>query len=206
MKYTDIAWDFDGTLFDSYPNCVRAFCEMLESYGHQEDPEEVKQKMIVTVRYAREFYGQKYGLDPNEMRLRYMECEGFRPDLVKPYPGAAKVLKVIKDSGRRNFLYTNRGHDALPYLEAYDLMQYFDGYITGVEMEEYKPDPSGAFLMRDRYGIEPGKLLMVGDRDVDFLAVKPAGFDGCFFNSNHTEVPDCADFCINELEDVLAYL
>ena len=25
MKYTDIAWDFDGTLFDSYPNCVRAF-------------------------------------------------------------------------------------------------------------------------------------------------------------------------------------
>ncbi|MBQ8812995.1 MAG: HAD-IA family hydrolase [Lachnospiraceae bacterium] len=206
MKYTDIAWDFDGTLFDSYPNCVRAFCDMLKSYGYDEDPEEVRKKMVVTIRYAREYYAAQYDLDMEEMGRRYKEMEGFRPDIVKPYPEVEQVLRTIKESGRRNFLYTNRNHDAIRYLEAYDLTKYFDGFMTDEEMPKYKPDPSGAFLLRDQYGIAPGKLLMVGDRDVDILSVKPAGFDGCFFNTNNLEIPECADFCIDSPGELLNHL
>ncbi len=206
MKYTDIAWDFDGTLFDSYPNCVRAFGEMLKSFGYEETEEAMKEKMIVTLRNAMSFFSEKYGLEVQEMRRRYKEIEGFRPDLVRPYPEVPEILRKIKESGRRNHLYTNRNHDAIRYLDAYHLTEYFDGLITSEEQEKMKPDPSGIFLLKERYQIEPGKLLMIGDRVLDMVPVKPAGFDGCFYNTSHLPVPECADMTLDSLENLMEYL
>lgn len=206
MKYTDVAWDFDGTLFDSYPNCVRAFREMLNSFGVDEEPETIRREVVVTLGHAMRLFGAKYGLNVEEMWVRYRKDEGFRPDVIKPYPEVSAVLKQIKESGRRNHLYTNRNIDAVRYLDAYDLTRYFDGLITIEETGVAKPDPKGAFLLRDRYGIEPGKLLMVGDRELDLTAVIPAGFDGCFYNTNRLPVPECTAFTVDHLGELLKHL
>lgn len=197
MKYTDIAWDFDGTLFDSYPSCVREFSELLKSYGYEESDEAIMDQLVITSRHAKAFFAAKYHLDLGELNRRYKGFSSFRPEEVKPFPGIEEVLKSIKESGRRNHLYTNRDHSAIEYLEHCGLTRYFDGFITGEEMEKLKPDPSGAFLMRDMYHIAPGKLLMVGDRTSDIDSVKPAGFDGCFYNTNNTEIPENADYALD---------
>ena len=206
MRYTDIAWDFDGTLFDSYPSCVREFSELLKSYGYEETDEAIMEKMVITSRHAREFFAAKYGLNSDELKKKYKGFNSFRPEEVKPYPGVEEILKKIKESGRRNILFTNRNHTAVDYLDHYDLTKYFDGIVTQNEMTVLKPDPSGAFLMRDKFNIAPGKLLMVGDRTADIDSVKPAGFDGCFFNTNNLEIPECADFCIDSLGELLEHL
>ena len=52
MKYTDVAWDFDGTLIDTYPNLVRIFKEMLNEYGYTVSKEEIHMKMSVSIGYA----------------------------------------------------------------------------------------------------------------------------------------------------------
>lgn len=198
MKYTDIAWDFDGTLFDSYPNCVNEYKELLRSYGHEETEEAIMEKIVITSRHARDFFAEKYGLDSDELRRKFKGFKSFRPEAVKPYPGVEAVLKEIQDRGRRNILFTNRDHTAIDYLEYYGLTKYFAGYVTQKEMPVLKPDPSGAYVMRDKFNIAPGKLLMVGDRAVDIDSVKPAGFDGCFFNTNDIEVPDNADYVLEK--------
>lgn len=203
MKYTDVAWDFDGTLFDTYPNLVRAFKEAVEYYGYTAEESEIKEKMTISIRHAVAFYAEKYDLDRAELHALFKELEGFRPDLVTTYPGVEKILKHIKESGRRNHLYTNRNKDAVRYLEAYDLLQYFDGLITKEEMREYKPAPGGMIDLCKKYLVEPKKMLMVGDRAVDVDAAKAAGADACLYNTNGIPVPEGVDFVIDQLEDLL---
>ena len=206
MKYTDIAWDFDGTLVDSYPNCTRAFREALETYGYTADEREIRQKMSLSIRHAREYYMEKYNLDGDELHRRYKELEGFRPDAMALYPGIAEVLKAIKDSGRRNHLYTNRNQDAVRYLDAFGILQYFDGLITAENIGQYKPQPDGLYRLCEQYQILPEKLLMVGDRDVDIRAAKAAGADGCFYNTNGIEVPEGVDVIVGDIGEILEYL
>ena len=208
MRYTDIAWDFDGTLFDSYPNCIRAFRQMLNSYGYDEETDALKREMLITIRHARQFFAEKYGLDPDEMNVRYKHFEGFHPELVRPYPQVEEVLRKIKESGRRNHLYTNRNVAAVRYLDHYGFTQYFDGLITSELQKKLKPSPDGAYILRDRYQIPPGKLLMVGDRAVDIDSVKPLGYDGCYYNTNRLAVPENADFTLetDQLIDLLDYI
>lgn len=206
MRYTDVAWDFDGTLADSYPNCTRALRETLKSYGHDERDEDLRAQLIITSRHAIRYFAEKYGLDPEELRKHHKSVEGFHPELVIPFPGIPEVLRAIKESGRRNHLYTNRNRDAVRYLDALGLLPYFDGLITGEEMERYKPDPDGMYKLLAQYQVDPDKMLMVGDRALDLEASKAAGGDGCFYNTNGTPVPDSADFVVEDIRELLRYL
>ena len=206
MKYTDVAWDFDGTLFDTYPNLVRAFKEALSSYGYTANEDEIRQKMSISIRNAVSYYSEKYGLDPVEFRTLHKRLEGFRPDLVTAYPGVAETLRLIKESGRRNHLYTNRNKGAVRYLEVNGLLQYFDGLMTEEEMRELKPAPGGMLDLCKRYQVDPKKMLMVGDRAVDIDSAKNAGVDACFYNTNGILVPEKTDFQIEKLTDLLIYL
>lgn len=206
MKYTDIVWDFDGTLFDSYPNMVRSLREALEYYGFTAPDAEIHEKMTITVGHAVRFYAEKYHLDPEELSTKRKELEGFRPELVTPYPGVTETLKKIKESGRRNHLFTNRGLASVHYLEANDLLQYFDGLITAECLQELKPSPDGLLQLLKQYGCPPEKMLMVGDRVVDIDSAKNAGTKACFYNTNGIAVPEGTDFEIRKPTDLLAHL
>ncbi len=209
LKYTDIAWDFDGTLVDTYPNLVRIYKEMLNEYGYTVSTQEVRAKLSVSIGKAHEYYAEKYGVDYNKLMQRYKELReknGLCLDEMRLYPGVADVLKAIKESGRRNYLYTNRNRLALCYLESFNILQYFEGFVTSENIRRFKPAPDGMYVLFEQYGITPEKLLMVGDRAVDIKAAKAAGADACFYNSNGIDIPEGVDFEIKSMEDLLRYL
>lgn len=90
MKYTDVAWDFDGTLIDTYPNLVRIFKEMLNEYGYTVSKEEIHMKMSVSIGYACEYFSEKYGIDLSELKQRYRELRelnGLCLNEMRVYPG-----------------------------------------------------------------------------------------------------------------------
>ena len=209
MKYTDVAWDFDGTLFDTYPWLTRVFREVLDHYGYAVSCEEIRLKMTISIREAVEYYAEKIGMEPDELSRQYLELrtmKGLCLDEMKVYPGVPDVLKAIKESGRRNHLYTNRNQLALRYLEAFDLLQYFDGFITKENMGRLKPEPDGMYVLLEQFQVEPKRMLMVGDRAVDIDAAKAAGADACFYNTNGIEAPEGSDFEIDHVEELLQYL
>lgn len=209
MKYTDIAWDFDGTLLDTYPSTVRIYEEALSSLGMSETKEEIRSKLSISIGYAHKYYAEKYGMDCDTIRRRYVERReqnGLCLNEVSIYPGVEKTLRAIKESGRRNHLYTNRNQLALRYLEAFNILQYFDGFVTNENIGKSKPAPDGMYVLYREYDILPEKMLMVGDRAVDVDAAKAAGADACFYNSNNIEVPEGTDFEIKEIEDLLQYI
>ena len=43
----DLIWDFDGTLFDSYPHVVGAYLQALADFGRTADPEVLLWKLKV---------------------------------------------------------------------------------------------------------------------------------------------------------------
>ena len=209
MKYTDIAWDFDGTLIDTYPNLARIYEETLSSFGFKTTNEEIRLNLSVSIGYAHKYFAGKYGIDCNTLRQRYAEQReenGLCLEEMSIYPGVEKTLRAIKESGRRNYLYTNRNRLALRYLEAFHILQYFDGFVTSENIGQSKPAPDGMYVLYQQYGISPEKMLMVGDRAVDIDAAKAAGADACFYNSNGIAVPAGTDFEIKEMEDLLQYL
>ena len=209
MKYTDIAWDFDGTLIDTYPNTIRIYEEALSSFGWKVPREEIRLNMSISIGHAHKYYAEKYGVECDEIRRRYVErreLNGLCLNEMKIYPGVEKTLKAIKESGRRNHLYTNRNRLALRYLEEFNILQYFDGFVTSENIGKSKPAPDGMYVLYHQYGISPEKMLMVGDRAVDIDAAKAAGADACFYNSNKIEVPEGTDFEIKDMEELLQYL
>lgn len=59
--FKDIIWDFDGTLFDTYPGMVYAFKKALKDFGIEEKEDNILKYMKVSVsnaiNYAKETYG-----------------------------------------------------------------------------------------------------------------------------------------------------
>ena len=58
MEYKNYFWDFDGTLYNSYPGMVRAFVETLKTQEIELDSKEVYKIMReASVRKAFKLYG-----------------------------------------------------------------------------------------------------------------------------------------------------
>ena len=209
MRYTDVAWDFDGTLVDSYSQIVRIFKENLRCFGVVAEGEDIRRNLSVSIGYAHSYYAGEYGLDLEELGKQFRErreAEGLCLDEMNVYPGVAETLHAIKESGRRNHLYTNRDRSALRYLEEFSLLPYFDGIVTVENIGKNKPAPDGMYVLIKQFGIVPEKLLMVGDRAVDIDAAKAAGADACFYNTNGIEIPKGTDIVIENVKELLNYL
>ena len=133
----------------------------LESFGCKEESEEIRKHLVVTLRHARDFFAEKYGLDPDELGQRFNELKEAEPEVLPLFPGVEEVLRQIKESGRRNHLYTKRREDAVHDMEGLGILQYFDGLMTYEKMADYKPNPDGMFKLLAEYRVEPSQMLMV---------------------------------------------
>jgi phosphoglycolate phosphatase-like HAD superfamily hydrolase len=61
--FTHIIWDFDGTLFDTYPAMGRSFSNLLKEKGHDESTNEILKYMKVSMSHAYSHYKDKYQID-----------------------------------------------------------------------------------------------------------------------------------------------
>ena len=56
-------WDFDGTLFDTYPVIIENLREGLREFGFDADPVDMMRRMLETIPAARNHYADTYGID-----------------------------------------------------------------------------------------------------------------------------------------------
>lgn len=175
-------WDFDGTLFNSYPHMVRAFQMALRDFSIEESSEDILTHMKISVTAALEFYKNKYELD-DELRIRYSmyEREGDK-SLIVPYPNAAEVCRKICEKGGFNYLYTHRDMAAREYLRQFGMEECFRDFITSQDPFPAKPAPDAILYLVDKYNMDKKTVLMIGDRDIDILAGYNAGVEGCLFD------------------------
>jgi len=175
-------WDFDGTLFDSYPHMSHAFQRALSDLGVNETPEEILRCMKLSVGTCIAFFQKRHGLG-EELRELYMMYEADeKEEPVKPYEHVGEVLHEIIGAGGKNYIYTHRKKNAIDYVRAYNLDGMFADAITGEDDFRSKPAPDAICYLIARHNIDRDSAIMVGDRDIDILAGANAGIAGCLFD------------------------
>lgn len=183
MRYRNYIWDFDGTLFDSYPHVLAAMEVVNAEEGIDCDRLELWRHLLVNFGEGRRYAG----LSP-EAYKRFVEYQNRMGEdeiepVVVPFEGAAEVLREIVERGGRNYLYTHRNRTSVGYLERYGLSGYFSDMITAEDGLPAKPAPDAVLRLIERNGLEPGECIMIGDRLIDGMAGINAGIAGALITA-----------------------
>ncbi len=186
LPFDHYIWDFDGTLFDSYPQIASAIRDAFGSLGCLVKYEEAYALTKVSVGYALDTLKDRFALDTPEEELkdRFREFAKADPNVgsVRPYEGIPELLEAIVQRGGRNYLFTHRGPSALMYLHTCSMVHLFADTITSADGFAPKPAPDAILALIDRHRMKKSRVVMVGDRDIDVLSGRNAGASGCFFD------------------------
>ena len=200
--YKHYIWDFDGTLFDSYPHSARALYETMRHYGLEGDPEAVQRAMQLSFATAIKMSG----LNPEQLQLfhRLRGDDAFPPPIV-PFPHAEAVLSALSRRGARHFLYTHSNHRmSVRFIERYGLDPYFTGYVTADSPGFVpKPDPGAILYILNTWSVDPTRAVMVGDREIDMRCARDAGVDRILVDPAHLVKETCATHRVENLSEII---
>ena len=202
QNYRHFIWDFDGTLFDSYPHSTRALYVTARHYGVDVSYDQVSRAIRHSFKRAFELVG----LDDEQLKMfhRLRGDDAFEPPIV-PFPHAEAVLRALHEAGARHYLYTHSNHRmSLRYIRQFGLEQYFAGRVTpddpGFAM---KPDPGAIRYILKHWHIDPADAVMVGDREIDVRCARDAGVDGILIDPDHLVETTCARYRIDDLIQII---
>ncbi len=201
--YKHIIWDFDGTLFDTYPILVNSLKKALEEMGIVEEYSKIMSLIRVSVGHAFEYYKMNHQLDLAVLKDRYdVNRQEVNRGNVKPFTSADDILIDIYNAGKKNYIYTNRGKSVIEYLEHHNLMKYFEDIISREDNFERKPSPDALLYLLGKHHIDAEEAIMVGDRDIDILSGKNAGTKTCFYDSDGIVQVDIADYTVRHMKEL----
>lgn len=204
MKYSSFIWDFDGTLFDTYPHIAVAFGAIMDRDGIAYNYEELLEHLWIGYKPARE----RYGLTDEQYAdiLRIEESFSLAP-YPAPFRGVAAVLRAICESGGKNYIYTHRNRLTWTYLRLWGLDKYFDGGVDSTMHFPAKPSPDAVEHICRVYGISKDSAVMIGDREIDVLSGVNAGCAGCLFMSHPVnDAETCAVHKAENMEELARVL
>lgn len=195
----EIIWDFDGTLFDTYPLMARCLQRALADAGQEAGCEEIRAQMAVSLAQAFQHFGAE---EATIARYRqYIQEAG--PQGVAPYPGAAEALARVQQAGGHNHIFTHRGSSTRWYLREHGLLDRFSLLVTSEDGLPRKPAPDGILRILQRSGAPRVAFAMVGDREIDVLAAHNAGILACRFAPEEPDVSTEAEIVLTDLRDIL---
>ena len=183
MRYTHFFWDFDGTLYDSYPRIARATAKALRDGGVEVPADQVYPIVKKSLYTAYCVFAAPHGIAQEAFMAAYhAHSEEEGPESIRPYPGAREALEAVRQGGGRNYLYTHRGESAFRWL-AYDgLEDVFFDKVTSLDGFPSKPAPDALLHLVRKHGLALSQCVMIGDRDIDLDAGKNAGMACALFD------------------------
>ncbi|GAB2568419.1 HAD family hydrolase [Spirosoma areae] len=173
MTTKGVIFDFDGTLADTLPLCIRAFRSSIEPHL---DRCVTDAEIIATFGPAEE--GTIKALIPDQYdegvaayRHHYEQFHADYPDL---FPGIRALLTELQANGVLLGLVTGKGKvSATVSLAFYGLTSYFSVFGYG-DLEMNSKTRNINRIVAD-WNLPPAAVLYVGDAPSDILACRKAG-------------------------------
>lgn len=203
--YKHFVWDFDGTLFNTYPAMVSLLVDMLKEIGKDAHPVLIEKEMRMSMAHALRYCEKNYGINDDFIEDYSRRRQTYDVLHSAPYPDIFEICEAIAKAGKFNYLYTHRGENAILMLEKFGLKDFFRESLTAEKVTRRKPDPQGMYYLIDKYQLVASEILMIGDRDLDIMAGKNAGTDGCFY-SETGEINANADWNITDFKAIYQWL
>ena len=182
----NILWDFDGTLFDTYPALVEGFIKL-----SQQDLD--RTEVLTWLKKDSKTAFKHYGID-EKRREEYQELHNYySKNESKPFDHLAEALSAADN----NIIVTHRDKESTIFLlEKYNLAKYFKE-IVSVEEQGFtrKPHSSSYEYVLLSHHID----LVVGDRDLDLIPARKLNIKTVAFQNRNIE----ADFHIDNYTDFI---
>ena len=199
FKY--IIWDFDGTLFNTYPHIASIITEIMKNHYNIDLNMNQVQEWCET---SLKFCFNKLILDYNINKIEFQDLfsnkymvnlESQQP----PFPGVKEILTYIQKRGGKNFIVTHRGSVTLfKLLHYYNMEDIFEKVITNDDGFPNKPDPASFLYIIKEFQIPTEKVIAIGDRKIDVQTAHVIDIKSCYFNPKG-KFYELADFNIRNL-------
>lgn len=176
-RFDLIAFDWDGTLFDSTRIIVRCIQQAVVDVGGQMPSDKAAAYVIgmglmeALAHAAPDVPEQRYP----ELGARYRHHYGAHQNDLSLFDGVLELLEELK--ARHHWLAVATGksrHGLDDALRTVQLRGVFDGSRTSDETAG-KPDPLMLNELMREFGTEPERTLMIGDTTHDLLMARNAG-------------------------------
>ena len=196
MRFKHLIWDYDGTLFDSYPIMANAFEDTLKEYGIIEPANAIMSFLKVSMGDTEKHYGEKYQLDDAFWERFAVLKKNAEMENTKPFDGVIELCNAVCEHGGKNYLLTHRGESAIYFMGKYRLLTKFTELITSEQNFPRKPSPEAILYLMNKYEFSRDDAIIIGDRDIDILSGNNAGIHTCYF-TNQDDKSNIGEFNIN---------
>lgn len=168
-----IAFDFDGTIADTIPMCIKAFQKAVSPYaGHK-----LAENEILKTFGLNEIGMIKAVVQDNwELALQdfYFYYEKMHSSCTEPFPQIGDLIEYLKEKNVIVALITGKGQKSCEIsLKKFGLGNYFSEIMVGDEMRPNKAESILKLLIK--YSIEKEGFYYIGDAVSDVLACRDAG-------------------------------
>lgn len=209
-----ILFDFDGTLFDSWPAIYASLRQTFADHG-LEVPDEAVGKAALADGAKLEVIVRRLHPALPEAEIpawvthwrAYYKSEGHL--LARPFPGMVEVLARLAAAGLRLTVASNKEQRALNQaLESHGLAQYLD--LAGGVTLGGPTKPEAAFFNAHFSGLDAvfrrEELLVVGDSEVDAVFARAIGAGFCHAAYGYGRLERCREIGVDLHLEALAEL
>ncbi len=175
-----VFFDLDGTLANSLLDLAASTNYILQQHGFNIHP-------VSAYRY---FAGDGYPKmieralpedkrDPEFVKTLVEEWVAYYSvhyaDETVAYDGLLELVQELKDKGIKIAVITNKGQPMADIVVNKLFGEVFDVVLGLREGLPAKPDPTGAFMVMESFGVKPEECAFVGDTGMDVAAGVNAG-------------------------------
>jgi phosphoglycolate phosphatase len=176
-RFDLIAFDWDGTLFDSTALIVRCIQDACRDVGVAV-PSDERAAYVIGLGLHDALAHAAPGLAPErypELGARYRHHYIARQHDLTLFPGTLEMLHALKARQHWITVATGKGRRGLDdALAAAQLKGVFDATRTADETAS-KPDPRMLLELMRQFGVDPQRTLMIGDTTHDLQLAGNAG-------------------------------
>ena len=176
-RFDLIAFDWDGTLFDSTAIITRCIQAAVADVGGTVPTDKAAAYVIgmalipALAHAAPDVPKEKYP----ELGARYRHHYAVHQDDISLFDGALPMLQALKAAQHLLTVATGKSRAGLDEaLDSAELKDLFDGSRTADETAG-KPHPRMLHELMSEFGVAPERMLMVGDTTHDLLLARNAG-------------------------------
>lgn len=178
-----VIWDFDGTLFDTYPIIAEAYAGELAKLSIKEETEDIERMLRNSFGTLHRYLAKNYGLGADFIEKCTLSRHREEEKRAVAFKGAFGLLSDIVASGGRSAIYTHRGVSVFSLLEKAGMKDLFCDVVTEADGFPPKPAPEAVEALIARNGADKERSIMIGDREIDVGSGINAGISACLFRA-----------------------